>query len=138
MPGDASITVDGLGFGHGRGLSQYGALARGRAGQDYREIVDFYYPGTTWATAAGSVRVLVSGDTTPDVVVDPRTGLTVRAVAGGRPVDAAGEARRAPGHPLADRAGRRRAQLGRRAHPQLGALAPAGAATRSSPPTAGR
>ena len=86
VPGDASITIDGLGFGHGRGLSQYGALARGRAGQDYREIVDFYYPGATWAAAGGTVRVLVSGDTTSDVVVDPRTGLTVRAVAGGRPV----------------------------------------------------
>jgi SpoIID/LytB domain protein len=86
VPGDATVTVDGLGFGHGRGLSQYGALARGRAGQDYRQIVDFYYPGATWGTANGIVRVLVSGDTTTDVVVDPRTGLTVRAVAGGRPV----------------------------------------------------
>ena len=78
MPDDATITVDGLGFGHGRGLSQYGALERGKAGQAYREIVDFYYPGTTWGRAAGTVRVLVSADTTPDVLVDARPGLTVR------------------------------------------------------------
>ena len=84
VPDDATITVDGLGFGHGRGLSQYGALERGKAGQAYREIVDFYYPGTTWGRAAGTVRVLVSADTTPDVVVDARPGLTVRRVGGAK------------------------------------------------------
>jgi SpoIID/LytB domain protein len=82
VPDDATITVDGLGFGHGRGLSQYGALERGKAGQSYRDIVDFYYPGTTWSSAAGVVRVLVSADTTPDVVVDARRGLTVRPLSG--------------------------------------------------------
>jgi SpoIID/LytB domain protein len=82
VPDDATITIDGLGFGHGRGLSQYGALERGKAGQAYREIVDFYYPGTTWGTATGTVRVLVSADTTPDVVVDARPGLTVRPLSG--------------------------------------------------------
>ncbi len=80
VPDDATITIDGLGFGHGRGLSQYGALGRGRAGQAYGGIVDFYYPGTTWSKAAGSVRVLVSQDTTTDVVVDARPRLTVRAL----------------------------------------------------------
>jgi SpoIID/LytB domain protein len=84
VPDDATITVDGFGFGHGRGLSQYGALERGRAGQAYREIVDFYYPGTTWGRSAGTVRVLVSADTTPDVVVDARPGLTVRPVGGAK------------------------------------------------------
>ena len=84
VPDDATIAVDGLGFGHGRGLSQYGALERGKAGQTYRDIVDFYYPGTTWSSAAGVVRVLVSADTTPDVVVDARRGLTVRPLSGTR------------------------------------------------------
>lgn len=45
VPDQATIALDGLGFGHGRGLSQYGALGRGLEGQGYREIVEFYYPG---------------------------------------------------------------------------------------------
>jgi stage II sporulation protein D (peptidoglycan lytic transglycosylase) len=34
---------DGGGFGHGVGLSQYGANAMAKAGKSYREILDFYY-----------------------------------------------------------------------------------------------
>jgi stage II sporulation protein D len=41
---------DGLGWGHGVGLSQEGAFAMARAGRDYRGILDFYYPGTRRAT----------------------------------------------------------------------------------------
>jgi stage II sporulation protein D len=36
----------GRGFGHGVGLSQYGALEMARQGHDYRQILAFYYPGT--------------------------------------------------------------------------------------------
>ena len=55
----ASVTIATTGNGHGKGLSQYGALHRAReGGQSYREIVEHYYPGTTWGTAAGSIRVL--------------------------------------------------------------------------------
>jgi len=34
-------------FGHGEGLSQYGAMYAARQGIGYREILAFYYPGTT-------------------------------------------------------------------------------------------
>ena len=84
VPDRATITINGLGFGHGRGLSQYGALGRARAGHDYRKIVGFYYPGTRWGTASGAVKVLITGDTTNDVVVGPRSGLTVRSLGTGR------------------------------------------------------
>jgi stage II sporulation protein D len=40
------LTVSGQGFGHGVGMSQYGAQSRAKAGQTYREILGFYYPGT--------------------------------------------------------------------------------------------
>ena len=50
--------LTGGGYGHGVGLSQYGALAQAQAGRSYREILEFYYPGTTLGTGPPSkVRV---------------------------------------------------------------------------------
>jgi stage II sporulation protein D len=45
-----SFTFVGHGFGHGIGMSQWGAQSRAVAGQGYRTILDFYYPGTTVAS----------------------------------------------------------------------------------------
>ncbi|PMC34861.1 hypothetical protein CJ195_21685 [Bacillus sp. UMB0899] len=42
-----SITISGLGDGHGVGLSQWGAKNRADAGHSYRDILDFYYDGTS-------------------------------------------------------------------------------------------
>ncbi|MCW2764829.1 MAG: SpoIID/LytB domain protein [Nocardioides sp.] len=75
----ATITIRGHGFGHGHGLSQYDAEGAARRGKSYRQIVNYYYPGTRWGRAAGDVKVLISADRTSDVVVGPRAGLTVRA-----------------------------------------------------------
>ena len=41
------------GYGHGVGLSQYGANAMALTGKTYREILAHYYPGTTLGGAAG-------------------------------------------------------------------------------------
>ncbi|HHU62768.1 MAG TPA: SH3 domain-containing protein [Clostridiales bacterium] len=38
------------GYGHGVGMGQYGAKARAEAGHGYKNILSFYYPGTTMAT----------------------------------------------------------------------------------------
>lgn len=43
--GDLAVTVRGSGWGHGVGLSQWGAKGRADAGQDFRQILAFYYPG---------------------------------------------------------------------------------------------
>jgi stage II sporulation protein D len=40
------------GFGHGVGMSQYGAAAMAEEGADYRTILAHYYPGTTLAGMA--------------------------------------------------------------------------------------
>jgi stage II sporulation protein D len=40
------LTINGTGNGHGVGMDQWGAIARSRAGQDYRTILRTYYPGT--------------------------------------------------------------------------------------------
>lgn len=41
----SSQSVVGHGFGHGVGLSQWGADALGDSGYDYQRIIGFYYPG---------------------------------------------------------------------------------------------
>ena len=44
--------LSGGGYGHGVGLNQYGALGQAKANRTYRDILAFYYPGTTLAKAA--------------------------------------------------------------------------------------
>jgi stage II sporulation protein D len=44
---DEIYTMKGRGFGHGVGMSQWGAHYMGVKGKGYREIIKFYYPGTT-------------------------------------------------------------------------------------------
>jgi stage II sporulation protein D len=78
VPVDKRVELRGHGYGHGHGMSQYGAQGAALAGKGYREIVDFYYPGTSWSKMRGKVRVLISADTSPDVLVSPAPGLAVR------------------------------------------------------------
>jgi stage II sporulation protein D len=80
----ASVTITTWGNGHGKGLSQYGALNRAKDGQTYRQIVRFYYPHTAWRAASGTVRVLLTDDTGDDVVVDARNGLEAHSLGTGR------------------------------------------------------
>ncbi|MDX6582661.1 MAG: hypothetical protein QOI10_1845 [Solirubrobacterales bacterium] len=56
---DASWRVKGHGFGHGVGLSQYGAFGFAEHGRDYRQIVDHYFAHTKLDRDGGSVRVLL-------------------------------------------------------------------------------
>ena len=41
----SAVLVQGRGNGHGVGLCQWGAIARARAGDDFRAILKAYYPG---------------------------------------------------------------------------------------------
>ena len=77
------VLVEGRGYGHGRGMSQWGAYGAADAGLDWTQILAFYYPGTARsASGTGSVRVLLSGDTGADVHVHASVGLSLRS--GGR------------------------------------------------------
>jgi stage II sporulation protein D len=62
-PGAASgkkWVVKGAGFGHGVGMSQYGAYGYAKQGVGYRDILAHYYTGTTLGTASGkTIRVLL-------------------------------------------------------------------------------
>ena len=49
-PGTDQFTFLGGGWGHGTGMSQFGALGRAEAGHTYEEILAFYYDGTELRT----------------------------------------------------------------------------------------
>jgi SpoIID/LytB domain protein len=72
------LRLHGRGYGHGHGMSQYGAQGAALQGKGYRQILAFYYPHTTMSRGRGKVRVLISADTSADVMVSPRSGLGVR------------------------------------------------------------
>jgi SpoIID/LytB domain protein len=56
----ADVTFYGRGYGHGVGLSQYGAQGRAAEGQTAAEILAHYYQGTTLGTMLNKqIRVLV-------------------------------------------------------------------------------
>ena len=51
--------VKGGGWGHGLGMSQYGAYGQARAGHDYKTILHHYYRNTELGKASRPVRVLL-------------------------------------------------------------------------------
>jgi SpoIID/LytB domain protein len=63
-PVSGSITFYGRGYGHGVGMSQYGARGRALAGQDVATILAHYYQGTSLST------------------IDPETPIRVRVLSG--------------------------------------------------------
>ena len=80
VPASGVYTVRGHGWGHGHGMSQYGAQGAALKGLTAQKILAFYYPGTQSTVlrgASGLIRVLITGDTDP-VTVAPRSGLTLR------------------------------------------------------------
>lgn len=82
VPANGAVTLAGHGFGHGHGMSQWGAY--GAAAVDRlssAQILSFYYPHTTVATEPTSlhVRVLLSATDSPatgHLQVFPAPGLT--------------------------------------------------------------
>jgi stage II sporulation protein D len=59
--GSATFIVTGHGWGHGVGMSQYGAYGYAKKGTDYEKIVLHYFPGTELGDAPVSrVRVLLT------------------------------------------------------------------------------
>ncbi len=51
--------VKGGGWGHGLGMSQYGAYGQALEGRGYKKILHHYYRDTELSTASGRVRVLL-------------------------------------------------------------------------------
>jgi stage II sporulation protein D len=57
------LSIRGAGYGHGVGMSQYGAYGFAQRGRGYREILRHYYRGTSLAVLSDrpEVRVLLQG-----------------------------------------------------------------------------
>ena len=64
--GATSLTIKGAGFGHGVGMSQYGAMGFAKQGKGYREILGHYYTRTQLGRldADPAVRVLIQANKT--------------------------------------------------------------------------
>jgi SpoIID/LytB domain protein len=52
LAASGDFTISGLGYGHGEGMSQWGAWEAAREGVKYDAILAFYYPGTTLTTVS--------------------------------------------------------------------------------------
>ena len=77
VPADGVFRMQGSGWGHGRGMSQWGAYQAASTGVQYPQILSFYYPGTALAPMPDAlVRVLLASDTGRDLVVRATPGLT--------------------------------------------------------------
>ncbi len=77
-PADGVFALDGHGWGHGRGMSQYGAQGAASLGLSADTITGTYYPGTARAVLPDTaVRVLLSGDEGFDTQVVASVGLSV-------------------------------------------------------------
>ena len=125
VPAEAAsrLTVRGAGFGHGVGMSQYGALGFAQHGATYRDIVAHYFTGTQISKldAPSQVRVLLQSGGSVKVrgvasVVGSRAltpSATYTAVSGGprRRGAALGEGERHRPLPGAAAARRRRGRV---------------------------
>lgn len=71
-----TVAFNGRGFGHGIGMSQYGAYnAAKNHGQTWQQILAYYYPGTSLSKRTTDIRVRLDSDTTSDVRVKAESGL---------------------------------------------------------------
>ena len=80
-PQAGAFTLRGAGFGHGRGMSQYGAYGAARQGLTWPRILSFYYPGTTQAKqgSGATIKVWITADSDNDLRVMPSAGLRLRS-----------------------------------------------------------
>jgi SpoIID/LytB domain protein len=89
-----TVEFFGRGYGHGVGMSQYGADGRAAAGQDAATILGHYYPGTTLGTMANAtirVRILSGFEasaTNPLRLYGRGGSWTIDGVNGSFPADA--------------------------------------------------
>ena len=78
-PSGGTFVIKGAGFGHGHGMSQYGAYGAAKKGLSWKQILGFYYPGTTLRTLSASttIKVWITADNDNNLRVLPAAGLKV-------------------------------------------------------------
>lgn len=112
--GAVTWTVKGGGFGHGVGMSAYGAYGYGRHGAGYRQILGHYYRGIKLTTLRRAPRVTVLLAISPtDVLFSGATVACGRSLDPARPYRAR---RRAASVRLLSSSGKLLARCGKRLH----------------------
>src|SRR5689334_8373033 len=80
-PATGVFNVQGHGWGHGHGMSQWGAQGAASQGVSADTITATYYPGTAKATVPNApIRVLLQADEGRDTQVYAAAGLRVTDV----------------------------------------------------------
>ena len=83
VPAGGVFAITGHGWGHGHGMSQWGAEGAASLGVPASTIVSTYYPGTTASVLANTpIRVRLTATNSFDLAVLPAAGLTVTDGAG--------------------------------------------------------
>lgn len=77
-----SVTMKGHGYGHGIGMSQYGAQGGALDGKSYQQILSHYYPGTKLADRNPHIRVQISGAPRDSLTVKHRNGMLIQTIGG--------------------------------------------------------
>ncbi|MCL1838182.1 MAG: SpoIID/LytB domain-containing protein [Propionibacteriaceae bacterium] len=87
-PVNSTITIVTSGWGHGIGMSQYGAYGAAKAGLSFTQILNFYYPGTTQAklSASEKIDVLISKANDEKLYFYPASGVTITDTSGKKKV----------------------------------------------------
>jgi len=78
LPEGARIVVPGHGWGHGRGMGQWGAKGLADQGKAYTQILSTYYPGTTLGARASTEDIRVLLETSSDVIASSDQPFTAR------------------------------------------------------------
>jgi len=80
----ASFTIRGAGWGHGWGMSQYGAYGAAREGLSWKQILAFYYRGTRLdkLPSGTKIKVWITADSDNSLRVLPASGLAISDTAG--------------------------------------------------------
>ena len=109
------FVVSGRGWGHGVGMSQYGAFGMANEGASYAKILAYFYSGTTLGkTTTDQVRVLLA---------EGRRAATISSTLPFSATDATGETTKLPAGPLVMKPGLvLPATPGKKAHRAVGPL----------------
>ncbi len=75
-PSDGVLHIAGHGFGHGHGLSQWGAYGGAESGKTWQQIVAWYYNSPALAKKSSTITVQLSAVGSGPATVRPATNLT--------------------------------------------------------------
>ena len=78
-PSDGVLHIAGHGFGHGHGLSQWGAYGGATVGQTYKQILSWYFAAPAFGTASGNISSAYGGGSTASGITSSAFGANSTA-----------------------------------------------------------